>query len=185
MDDQFLLRRADIYDINALSQLSQKTIRETFVEDFSIPYPENDLDTYFRSSASPESFAKKITDSKRAVWVIQDKRNGELVAYAVAGPCDDIPHPDVCSNQDGQLNALFVRRDHRNHGFGKQFMNLALPWLDEHYPGRPMWLTVWSGNFKAQKFYAYYDFNKVGEFDYPVGQWKDLEFIMKRQRPTL
>ncbi|CAF4773245.1 unnamed protein product, partial [Rotaria sp. Silwood2] len=172
MDDQFFLRRADISDINPLSQLAQKTFRETFVEDFSIPYPENDLDTYFRSSASPESFAQKITDSTRAVWVIQDKRNDELVAYAVVGPCNDIPHPDVNSNQDGQLKALFIRRDHRNHGFGKQLMNFALFWLQEHYPGRPIWLTVWSGNFKAQNFSAHYGFNKVGEYDYTVGQWK-------------
>ncbi|CAF3561188.1 unnamed protein product [Rotaria sp. Silwood1] len=108
MNEQFFLRRDGISDINALPQLSEKTFRETFTEDFSIAYPENDLDTYFHSSASPESFAKKLTDSKRAIWVMQDKRNGELVAYVIAGPCDGISHPDVDSNQDGQIKALFI-----------------------------------------------------------------------------
>ncbi|CAF0892175.1 unnamed protein product [Rotaria sp. Silwood1] len=181
MDDQYFLRRAAISDINTLSQLAQKTFRETFIEDLSIPYPESDLDTYFRSSASSEFFAKTITDSKRAVWVIQDKTNGQIVAYAIAGLCNNIPHPDVCSDQDGQLNQLYVQRDQQNHGFGQQLMNVVLSWLNEHYPKRPIWLTVCSNNLKAQKFYTYYGFNKVGEFKYPVGKWEDDEFIMKRQ----
>jgi hypothetical protein len=44
MDNQFVLRRADITDIDALSQLCQRTIRETFLEDFSISYPKNDFE---------------------------------------------------------------------------------------------------------------------------------------------
>jgi ribosomal protein S18 acetylase RimI-like enzyme len=186
MDDQFILRRADISDINALSQLCQRTYRETFIEDFSIHYPENDLDSYFRSSASPEWFAKKIADPQRAVWVIEEKSNGELVAYAVVGPCDvaDMPHPDVCSNKDGALNRLFVRRDRQSYGFGRQLMSVILSWLEEHYPARPIWLNTWSRNVKAQKFYAHYGFNKVGEFDYHVGESIDLDIIMKRETNT-
>ncbi len=108
MDDQFVLRRANISDINALSQLCQRTIIETFVEDFSVFYPEKDLDSYFRSSASPEWCTNKINDPKVVLWVIEDKINSELVAYAVVGPCDDIPHPDVCLDKDGTINRLFV-----------------------------------------------------------------------------
>lgn len=186
MADQFILRRADITDIDTLSQLCQKTLIETFVEDFAIPYPKKDLESYLSSSASPQSFAKAINDQKRAVWVIEDTINGELVAYAMAGPCnaDDIPHPDVCSNKHGAINRLYVQRDLQGQGFGQQLMNVILPWLEEQYPSLPIWLTAWSGNIKAQKFYNHYGFSKVGECDYPVGEWKDREFIMKRDATT-
>jgi ribosomal protein S18 acetylase RimI-like enzyme len=183
MDDQFVLRRADIIDINALSQLRQKTFRETFIEDFSIPFPKKELDSFIHSSTSPESFAKKIDDPKRAIWVIEEKINGELIAFTTAGPCDTdhIPHPDVCSNKDGAIDQFYVQRNRQSHGFGQQLMNIVLSWLEEQYPARPIWLTVWSGNFKAQKFYTHYGFNRVGEFDYSVGELKTCEFIMKRQ----
>jgi ribosomal protein S18 acetylase RimI-like enzyme len=186
MDDQFILRRAEISDKNTLSQLHQRTFRETFVEDFSIPIPAHDLDSYFRSSANPEWFANKILDPRQAVWVIQDKSNGELVAYALVGLCDvaDMPHPDVSPNKDGELNRLYIRRDRQSFGFGRQLMSVILSWLEEHYPARPIWLNVWSRNFKAQTFYAHYGFSKVGEFDEFVGEWKGLEFIMKRQPNT-
>jgi hypothetical protein len=57
------------------------------MEDFFIPYSEKDLDSYFHSFASPENFAKKINNPKRAVWIIEDKTNGELLAFATAGIC--------------------------------------------------------------------------------------------------
>ena len=144
MDNQFVLRRADMIDANALSGLCQTTFNETYVEDFFIPYPQNDLDYYYRSSASSESFAKKLADPRCSLWVIEDKTNDELIAYAVVGPCDvdDIPHPNVQANQDALLNRLYVQRDRRNHGFGQQLMHAILTWLEEHYSGRSIWLAV-------------------------------------------
>ncbi|CAF1216234.1 unnamed protein product [Rotaria sp. Silwood1] len=184
MDDRFVLRRAHISDIDALSQLCQRTIRETFVEDLSIHYPEKYLDSYFRSSTSPEWFANKIVDPQQAVWIIEDTINNEFIAYAVAGASDDISHLDVCPNKDGILNRLYIRRDHQSHGFGRQLMKVILSWLDEHYSARPVWLSVLSKNFKAHKFYAHYGFYEVGEYDYLVGESKDHMFIMKRQTNT-
>jgi ribosomal protein S18 acetylase RimI-like enzyme len=184
MDNQFNLRRADISDADALSQLCQNTYRETFIEDLSISYPENDVDSYFRSSASQEWFTNKIVDPKIGVWLIEDRTNNELVAYAVAGPCDGISHPDVQPNLDGSVYRLYVRRDQHNHGFGKHLMNVILHWLEEHYPRRPIWLTAFSNNLKAQKFYSHYGFSKVGDINYYIGEWKDHDFIMKRQSNT-
>ncbi len=54
MNGRFLLRRALDTDIVALSQLSQQTFRETYIEDLAIPYPEHDIKSYFLSSKSPE-----------------------------------------------------------------------------------------------------------------------------------
>ena len=186
MDNQFILRRANLSDIDALSQLSERTFRETFVEDFAIPYPEKDLQDYFNSATTPEWFAAKINHPKAAVWIIQDKINDEFVAYAVASPMlvDDIPHPDACSNEDGALNRLYVRRDRRSHGLGRQLMEVILPWCKETFAARPVWLTTFSENYKAQKFYSHYNFHKDGECYYPVGQWQDLECIMKRKPDT-
>jgi ribosomal protein S18 acetylase RimI-like enzyme len=186
MSNQFVLRRAVVSDKDGLSALHQKSVRETFIEDLSIPYPEKDLEIYFHKAASLESFEKKILDSKQAIWVVEDQTNCELVAYAAVGPCDvnDIPHPDICSYEDGALYRMYVLRNRQGHGFGRQLMNTVLPWFEENYPSRPIWLNVFSLNVKAQKFYEYYGFTKVGEYDYYIGAWKDREFVMKRHTPT-
>jgi ribosomal protein S18 acetylase RimI-like enzyme len=72
------------------------------------------------------------------------------------------------------LLLVYVHRDLRSRGFGQQLMNIILPWLEECYPTRPIWIAMWRNNFKAQKFYSYYGFNKVDEQN-------DHYLIMKRQ----
>ena len=187
MDQRFVLRRAEQSDANALAQFYQRVFYETFVEDLSIPYPEKDLQCFYQSSSSPESFTKNLNDSRQAIWLIEDRNTTELVAFALVGPChiDDIPHPDVRSNDDGFISRLYVQRDRQAYGFGRQLMDVILLWFEECYPQRAIWLSVWSGNIKAQRFYRHYGFEKVGEFEYRVGEWRDQEFIMKREPISL
>jgi RimJ/RimL family protein N-acetyltransferase len=46
-------------------------------------------------------------------------------------------------------------------------------------PG-PVWLGVWSGNDRAQAVYARRGFRKVGEYGFPVGDWTDHEYILRK-----
>jgi RimJ/RimL family protein N-acetyltransferase len=41
---------------------------------------------------------------------------------------------------------------------------------------------VWSENVGAQRLYARYGFEKIGEYDFPVGAQLDREFILKQVR---
>ena len=50
----------------------------------------------------------------------------------------------------------------------------------DHRPGRRLWIGVWSKNFGAQRFYERLGFAKVGEYEFPVGQTRDQEFILSR-----
>lgn len=182
METVFVTRRATLPDADELARLYEKTFRETFVEDFSIPYPEKDLNDYIASSSSTKSFTKTLSNPREAIWIVSSSVTNEAIGFIQVGPCDNekIPHPDVCSGEDSIIQHLFFQRNYRSLGFGRQLMKIALDWLDEHYPGRAIWLSVWSENYQAQRFYSHYDFKKIGEFLFDVGEWKDKEFIMKR-----
>jgi ribosomal protein S18 acetylase RimI-like enzyme len=99
------------------------------------------------------------------------------VAYAAAGPAA-LPHPDVRS-ADGELKALYVAAEAQGLGLGRALMAAALAWLEQP-AARTLWLGVWSENHRAQRFYARYGFTKAGEYDFPVGTWRDREFILRR-----
>ena len=43
-----------------------------------------------------------------------------------------------------------------------------------------IWIGVWSENLGAQRFYARHGYEKVGEYLYPVGEARDLEFILRK-----
>jgi len=177
---RFILRRAINTDSVALSQLSQQTWRETYLEDMAMPIPEHDVEFYFLTKKSPEWYARKIADPLGATWVIEDKINDEIVAFLILGQCE-VPHPDFCINKDGQIEYLYVRRDRQSQGFGQQLMNVALSWMEEQFPERPVWLTTLACNLKSQKLYMHYGFTNVGDFYSNVGDTKRHLFIMRRE----
>ncbi len=170
-----MIRRATPDDCDILAVLGERTFRETFVEGFAIAYSADDLAQFVAQSYAPEVFAAKFADPAQALWLAF--ADGEPIGYANAGPCR-LPHPDVQPHH-GELYRLYLSQDQQGLGLGRRLMETALPWLMRAYPG-PLWLGVWSGNLKAQAFYARYGFEKVGEYEFPVGATRDHEFILRR-----
>lgn len=180
MHSQFLLRRAIDTDNIALAQLNQQTFLETYIDEFAIPIGQDDIDSHFHHTINPEIFAYKIADRRQAIWVIEDKIAAKLIAFANVGPCF-LPHPDVRAGEDGEIDRIYVRRDQQGYGLGQSLMNVILPWFEENFPGRPVWLGVWAGNMKARKFYERYHFKTVGDRDYKVGDYIFNSVIMRRE----
>ena len=176
MTTAYTIRRAGPEDADVLAALGRATFLETFVEGFAIPYPPEDLERFMAHSYSAGCNAPRLVDPRQAVWF--GEADGRPVAYAGAGPAK-LPHPEVRA-ADGELQALYVAREAQGSGLGRALMDTALAWLERQGP-RTLWLGVWSGNLKAQRFYARYGFEKAGEYDFPVGDWTDREFILRRQ----
>jgi ribosomal protein S18 acetylase RimI-like enzyme len=175
MGDEIEIRRATAGDSDRLAALGERTFRETFVEGFAIAYPPDDLALFLAQSYAPEVFAAKLADPAQALWLAF--AGATPVGYANAGPCR-LPHPDA-QPRHGELYRLYVSQGQQGQGVGRRLMDAAVAWLDRDGPG-PLWLGVWSGNLKAQAFYARYGFEKVGEYDFPVGATRDREFVLRR-----
>lgn len=162
-------------DAVALSALSRQTFHETFVDGFGIPYPADDLETYFNDSFAPETLINRIEASECLFLVAE--REGELLALCHAGPLG-LPHPEA-KDTEMELRRLYVSKSAQGLGLGTHLMQAAMEWMQARTSGA-LWVGVWSGNLKAQNFYQAYGFVKVGEYDYPVGDWLDREFILRR-----
>ncbi len=171
------IRLASFQDAAALSALKVRCFRETFLtEGFDIPYPPAELARFEDESYGIPRIEAELADSSHATWVVE-AADGDLVAYAHAGPCK-LPHPEADPSQ-GELYQLYIRRSHQGLGLGQSLLSLSLDWLATTYPG-PVWLGVWSGNEKAQRFYARLGFGKVGDYHFMVGDHADAEFIFRR-----
>ena len=175
MMTEIVIRPARLDDAAALGVLGRQTFVDTFVEGFGIPYPEADLKAFLDASFDPEPTRKKLAEPGCAWWVAE--RDGELLAFANAGP-NGLPHPEA-RPEHMELRRLYVSKAAQGLGLGTKLLTLSLGWMEAHKQG-PLWIGVWSGNDKAQRLYAAYDFEKVGEYDYPVGAWRDHEFILRR-----
>src|SRR5262249_59514676 len=98
-------------------------------------------------------------------------------AFVVAGRCK-LPVPDL-EPTAGEIRLLYVRGAFQSQRLGAQLLETALDWISAQHR-TPVYIGVWSENTGAQRFYARYGFEKVGEYYFPVGNAGDLEFILKR-----
>ena len=172
-----LIRPARPEDAEALGVLGRQTFIDTFVAEdgFAIPYPAGDLAAFLDASFGAEATAKKLAEAGAAWWVAE--RGGDLLAFANTGP-NTLPHPDGRPTHM-ELRRLYVSKAAQGLGLGTRLLKLSLDWMEANTDG-PLWIGVWSGNLKAQKLYEAYGFSKAGEYDYPVGAWRDHEFILRR-----
>lgn len=175
--DDIVIRRAMAADAEALGAISARLFRETFVDGgFAIPYPPADIEAWLAEAHSPAAYARMLADPKMALWLAEDA-DGRAVAFATAGPCKfDFPG---ASPDDGQLYRFYLDAAVQGAGLADRFLAVVLDWLGADR--RPVWLGVWSGNARAQRFYARHGFIKVAEFEEPIGQTIDLEFAFRRE----
>lgn len=168
--DSVQLRRATPADANRLAQLG----RDTFTATFGPRYPADDLAAFLDENHQPSSYAAWAVDPAYGLWIAE--KDGQAIGYTLAGPCG-LPHPEVTA-ACGELKRVYVRPEAQGLQVGSKMLAEAFAWLKR--PGRMLWIGVWSENLGAQRLYARYGFEKVGEYLFPVGEVRDEEFIMRR-----
>lgn len=162
-------------DIPALSDLAV----DTFTETFGHLYPPDDLQAFLNKHYTPEALAAEMAEAGQFWRMIVDD-SGAAVAYLQCAPVG-LPHPDARPDREGEIKRLYVRASAQGIGLGKQLMHLALAHFAAQYGDAPQWIGVWSENRRALGLYGSYGFEKVGEYQFPVGGTLDDEFILRRQ----
>jgi diamine N-acetyltransferase len=166
------IRRATSDDAAAMAELGEAT----FVETFGHLYPPEDLQTFLGKSHTPDSWTRTLADPQRAAFVAEHP-NGRKIGFICVGACK-LPVQDLEATA-GEVQQLYVLAEFHNLRLGTRLMETGLDWLTSQRRS-PLYVGVWSENYGAQRFYARYGFNKVGEYGFPVGATVDREFILKR-----
>jgi ribosomal protein S18 acetylase RimI-like enzyme len=172
MERTAIIRRADAADAPTLSALGALT----FTESFGHLYSQSDLQAFIAESHSVAAYEQLLADPDYALWLAEEQ--GAAIGYALAGP-SGLPHADVQPG-DGELKRLYLLSSAQGGGIGARMFERALEWLEREGP-RAVWISVWSENYGAQRLYARYGFQKVGEYDFIVGEQRDHEFIFHRK----
>lgn len=173
-DKNLILRTADLNDAAALCALGALT----FDAKFGHLYPEADLKHFLSTAYALEKMQSFLAADDTASWVIE-AADGHLIGYAQAGDCK-LP---VTKMPDGavEMMRLYVHPDYLGQKLGGRLMDAVVDWVASK-GDPPFFLGVWSENDGAQRFYARYGFEKVGEYGFPVGQTIDREFIFQRRQ---
>ena len=99
------------------------------------------------------------------MWLLEHDGDG---ASAMPAPAPAACRIRTSRPGDGELKRLYLLPSQQNGGWARRLFETALDWLERDGP-RTLWIGVWSENLGAQRFYARHGFERVGEYEFPVG----------------
>jgi diamine N-acetyltransferase len=148
--------------------------RETFVETFGHLYSDADRDAFVEQVFGPTGMPVEMADPAFAFRIAE--ADGAMVGYCKVGPL--FMEVDTAGRRALELCQLYVRRPYQGSGVAAELMRWAL--AEARRRGvEDFYLSVWSGNERAKRFYARYGFVEVGRNPFRVGDQIDDDRIWK------
>ena len=169
------VRPATKDDIPALVQLGRKTFEESFSDDNN---PAN-MAAYLEQSFNNEKLANELTESGSRYFIAEE--GTEPVGYARVRLSDEVK--DHLTESALELQRIYVDGAHQGKKIGVNLMKACLDYARQH-KFRWLWLGVWEKNFKAQKFYRQWGFEKFGEHIFQMGDDPQTDLLMKKRIDT-
>ncbi len=150
-----------------IAELREFSIR-TMLEKFGHLYHQEDLDSHLEEGYSEEHHRNALKTSQFLLAIDE----GAIIGYAKWGALSlPVKNPVEPS---GEIQRLYVDSNYQGQGIGRVLMDKMMAAMAEK---ASLYLSVFSENEGAQRFYQRYGFSKYGEYKYMVGNHADHEFI--------
>lgn len=161
-------RNATVRDAEHLSELGAAT----FVATFGHLYQPNDL-AIFLQNHSRDAWEKELADSAFAVRVAE--LDGKMVGYAKLGP----PHlPFEPRGEAAELRQLYVVEQMKGQGIAQALIAWVIDQARERRADH-LYLSVFTENHRARRFYEKYGFEPEGTYAFMVGTHADEDIVMR------
>ena len=162
-------RLAGTDDAPSLSKLGA----ETFTATFGHLYQPADLATFLVSHGE-EQWRQELADPEFAVLITED--GDEAVGYAKVGP----PHlPFEPRGIAVELRQFYLLEAWKGRGLADQMMKWVID-DSERRGGNDLYLSVFTDNHRARKFYERWGFIAEGRYAFMVGDQADEDIVMRR-----
>jgi ribosomal protein S18 acetylase RimI-like enzyme len=162
-------RNASAADLPAIDRI----FRTTFCDTFAHLYSAEDLSA-FLAKFTPHAWRAEFDDPLYAFRLAEV--GGEAVGYVKVGPLTLPIEPEAPAME---LRQLYLLKGHHGSGIATELMDWALSQAQSR-GARELYLTVYTDNHRAKRFYERYGFVEVGPYAFMVGNQADEDIIMKK-----
>lgn len=162
-------RNATVADAEAIGEI----FRSTFCNTFAHLYRPEDL-AAFLSQFTLQAWTAELADPDYAIHVAET--GGASIGYAKLGPLKlpvDETRPAIL------LSQLYVLPEHHGAGIAHGLMDWVFAEAKRRRK-RQLYLTVFTENHRARRFYDRQGFEEVGPYQFMVGEQADEDIIMRR-----
>lgn len=165
------IREATVQDIPAVRTVAISSYRDTFDQ---YNTPEN-MNAFLEQAYNLEALQKEFSEANSRLFLACE---GEDVVGFVRLRESEEAEKELGSNTL-ELQRLYIETRAQGKSAGKLLMEKALAYaMEKKYEW--LWLGVWERNFKAQRFYAHWGFEKFSEHTFWMGEDPQVDWMMKK-----
>ena len=161
-------RDAQPDDAPALARLGARS----FFETFGHLYDPADLALFLQNHAVAE-WRKELADPGYSVRV--GEADGQLAAYAKIGPPSLPFQPRGASTE---LRQFYILKSWHGTGAAEELMRWVLDEARRRW-AEHLYLSVFTDNHRARRFYSRYGFIEEGPYQFMVGNHADEDIVMR------
>lgn len=151
-----------------------RIFRTSFCDTFAHLYSAEDL-AEFLGNFTPAAWHEEFADPRYRFRIAES--GGEVVGYVKLGPSSLRVETEARAIE---LRQIYVLTAHHGSGIARELMDWA---IDEarRLGFEELYLTVYTDNLRASRFYDRYGFEAVGRYDFMVGSHADEDIIMRKR----
>ena len=169
---EIVFRAATLEDAPALSVLGIAA----FVHKFADLYRPHDLLAFLLEAYAPPAIARELADPSR-LWRVAEQ-DGTLLGWCKLALTTGFPD-HARGSRVMELKQLYLAPNATGGRIGGALMD----WAMGEFAARAadeVHISVWSGNERAQRFYARHGFAKLADVTFRVGSQLDAEYLFAR-----
>jgi ribosomal protein S18 acetylase RimI-like enzyme len=166
------IRNAKIEEVAAVRELAIEVYNDTFAE-FNT---QENLDAFFKDAYNLETFKTEFSELGSALYVALDEL--KIIGFLRMRKNHEVDKH--LGKNHVELHRLYIHRDYHGGTVSKMFMEEALAFAKKG-KFEWIWLGVWEKNFRAQKFYSKWGFERFGEHIFQMGDDPQTDWLLKKK----
>lgn len=175
MTDEIKIRFAAPADAASLAEVGATSFFDAFAGD-ERNHPE-DMRAYMNENFTPGALADDL--AKPDVIYLVAEIDSRVAGYAKL-QTGSIETCVGAAQNPIELCRLYALDEFIGKGVGRALMTSALRLAQEKVCD-VFWLGVWEFNFRAQKFYAKFGFEKCGEHIFKLGDDPQIDWVLRKR----
>jgi len=161
-------RNATSADVEAIDRI----FRTSFCDTFAHLYRQEDLDA-FLGKFTREAWLGEMNDPAYVFRIAED--DGQPAGYLKLGP---LSLPVAVQGSAMELRQLYVLEAWHGAGIARELTDWFLAEARQR-GAEEIYLTVYTDNHRARRFYERYGFEVIGPYAFMVGEQADEDLIMR------
>ncbi|MDP4245408.1 MAG: GNAT family N-acetyltransferase [Bacteroidota bacterium] len=154
------VRKAKIEELPAIEEVA----RVVYTDTFGLHFTAEGLENFLAANFGLERLLAEYNEPGSQLYIAME--DGVAIGFLRMRP-----------NRNMEIHQLFVHRDYHGKGVADRLMMEAF-----HYArgSQWLWVAVWDGNLRAQRFYEKWGFKRFKQHVYEVDGEKQVDWLMRR-----